>query len=460
MNAPHHKSLTINHRWLSIKEITRNWRNSIKEITRNWKNSTVTPVSCQWTRLFAVKRRMLIQTPWNKWSTGQLKTCWLTIDRRCTHSSFKNWLIELRYINFGVPAELLSAHTDRQIIIRLKNILSTVIIITRSSWIIEQVWDCISMAAPHNHHEQRSTTDYCCAWKRPLNQSSGVVVVREGERRTCAEPPEWNSQAELKVVSPCDRAQYRERKITEWLETQVPRLPRESFANYLKRCYAAAELQLKYNRKVYLGDEYQDPVDRFVFRLFMGARMRQSVTGVSWGIRWEEILLQLLREACVELANEGRLKVDPKLCNYPVQYPWLGKELTGQFELTDIPSQLDTITRMDSRWESRSVSTRYGLDYTGVTCSSTIPSNQEYPHCVSTRCIFIRHQSIYCICMSDHELKSAQCHFELDWQFRIICMDFGTRFDKLRLITFQSLDVSDLIPRQQAEPSPDHSQGT
>jgi hypothetical protein len=205
------------------------------------------------------------------------------------------------------------------------------------------------MAAQHNYHEQRPTTDYCCAWKRPLNQSSAVVVVRESERRKCAEPPDWTSQAELKVVNPHDRAQYRERKITQWLETQMPRLPRESFANYLKRCYATAELHLKYNKKVHLGDEYQDPVDRFVFRLFMGARMRQNVQGVSWGIQWEEILLQLLREACMELVDGGRLKLDPRLCNHPVQYPWPGKELTGQFELTDIPSQLDTITRMESR---------------------------------------------------------------------------------------------------------------
>lgn len=71
--------------------------------------------------------------------------------------------------------------------------------------------------------------------------------------------------------------------------------------------------------------------------------------GVSWGVDTEELVLQLLREACLALRENGDLPLDPKLSRNPTVFPWPPKETLQDFEYTKIPPQLDTVTRMDSR---------------------------------------------------------------------------------------------------------------
>lgn len=167
--------------------------------------------------------------------------------------------------------------------------------------------------------------------------------------RHCADNPDWDSHEQLKGIPPEHRKQFREQRITQWLETSVPRIDGENFGNYIKRCYAAAELELKQTKRMHIGDEYIHALDRFVFRLFMGSRSKQRLKGVSWGIPVEELVLQLLREECLEQYGDDYLQLEKRLCRNPTVFPWPPKKNLENFEFTKIPPQLDTITRMDSR---------------------------------------------------------------------------------------------------------------
>lgn len=81
---------------------------------------------------------------------------------------------------------------------------------------------------------------------------------------------------------------------------------------------------------------------------FFPFKSKQRVKGVSWGVDTEELVLQLLREACLALREAGDLQLDPKLNRNPHVPPWPPKAKLNDFEYTKIPPQLDTITRMDS----------------------------------------------------------------------------------------------------------------
>ncbi|KAG0590361.1 hypothetical protein M758_1G088500 [Ceratodon purpureus] len=194
-----------------------------------------------------------------------------------------------------------------------------------------------------------ANSDYCCNWDRPVRNGSDLVVYREGAVRHCADNPDWDTHVELKGVPPEHRKQFREQRITQWLESTVPRVHGERFCDYIKRCYLAAELELKQTKRMHLGDEYIHALDRFVFRLFMGFRSKQKVKGVSWGIAIEELILQLLREECLAQYEDGYLQLGKRLCRNPTVFPWPPRSKTESFENTKIPPQLDTITRMDSR---------------------------------------------------------------------------------------------------------------
>jgi hypothetical protein len=173
------------------------------------------------------------------------------------------------------------------------------------------------------------------------------VVYREGAVGHCAENPDWDTHRQLKCIAPDHRKQFREQRITQWLETSVPRVRGENFCNYIKRCYTAAELELKQTKRIHIGDEYIHELDRFVFRLFMGSRSKRRVKGVSWGIDIEELILQLLREECLNQHEEGYLQLEKRFCGNPTTWPPRTK--MENFEHTKIPPELDTITRMDSR---------------------------------------------------------------------------------------------------------------
>lgn len=196
---------------------------------------------------------------------------------------------------------------------------------------------------------QNHQTCHCCGYVHGRHERCGhIVLYSESETRHCAVPADWENHPELKQIKDYERRQFREQKLTQWLETQLPR-KFESFAHYIQRCYPTAALQLKQSHKMHLGDEYPHALDKYVFRLFMGARMRQHIQGVRWGVDKEELVLQLLREECQELVRDGYLKLDPEVFNSPSTSPWPEAEDMAKYEASYVPPQLDTITRMDSR---------------------------------------------------------------------------------------------------------------
>lgn len=178
--------------------------------------------------------------------------------------------------------------------------------------------DCCNATRAEEQYHNVINSEHCCNWDRPIRHGSDVVVYREGDVRHCANNPDWDTHGTLRTVAPEDRKQFREQQITQWLETSVPRMRGESLCAYLRRCYAAAELELKQTKRMHLGDEYIHALDRFVFRLFMGCRL-----GPVFGNILPDLFMKVVALSFVKEKESVTLFIP--LFNYPGQ-----KEQTKQ----------------------------------------------------------------------------------------------------------------------------------
>jgi len=176
-----------------------------------------------------------------------------------------------------------------------------------------------------------------------------VVVFQEHGRRNCAEDLDWDNHPALRDIKLCDRRSYRQQRLCQWLESECARRYGEDFASYLQRSYTLAYNYLRNVNRIHYGDEYPHLLDKFVYQLFTGSRMRQLKIGMLRDVETEELLLQFLREECKELVQEKALAIDPRKFNLPVTPPWPDPAEMARFERIKIPPKLTTLTEMDSR---------------------------------------------------------------------------------------------------------------
>lgn len=131
------------------------------------------------------------------------------------------------------------------------------------------------------------------------------------EYRPCTKPPDWANHPQLRNIKPENRHVFRHHKLQEWLSGVCCRQthePRESFDEYLVRCYAHANKELNRDGSRHLlGDALDlNHLDEWVYRLFHGVKLKLAKYGVIYGTDEEQLFLQLLREECVLL--EGQLR--------------------------------------------------------------------------------------------------------------------------------------------------------
>ena len=206
--------------------------------------------------------------------------------------------------------------------------------------------------------------DTPCRWSLDENQThspsgsrakesdpcaSSILVCSAQSGEPCATPPDWANHPCLKHVAPQDRRAFREEKIAEFLGGHVVKAKNECFCHYLVRCIAAAEQELKMQKKVYIGDDYLHHVDKLVFKLFYGARIAQTRVGMNWGVGTEELVLQLLREECAYLISQGMLKLDPNKFKAATTGPWPNREDAAIHTAQHVPHTLENFVEMDSR---------------------------------------------------------------------------------------------------------------
>ena len=128
----------------------------------------------------------------------------------------------------------------------------------------------------------------------------------------CAAPANWHHHPLLREVT--DRHGYRQSRIEDWLGNALRRHPDEKFGPYLYRASVFANTELKNRKKVCYGDEYKDPIDKFVMRLFYGTKLRMDRSDpVFLSVEDETLLLALLREECVKLNDAGDLRAERKV---------------------------------------------------------------------------------------------------------------------------------------------------
>ncbi|KAG0575209.1 hypothetical protein KC19_VG327200 [Ceratodon purpureus] len=134
---------------------------------------------------------------------------------------------------------------------------------------------------------------------------------------SCAVPLNWKYHPTLRQVPPEEQQNYRHAKIEEWLSTSHKRKPKENFGAYLWRASALANSELTHRKKQCWGDDYRDPLDRFVMRLFYGMKLKLERTeSIFLGIYEETDILDILREECEELSNKGQLPIDQRSILY------------------------------------------------------------------------------------------------------------------------------------------------
>lgn len=132
--------------------------------------------------------------------------------------------------------------------------------------------------------------------------------------KACAPRLNWSFHPDLRDIKPCDRKAYRQCKIQKWLDHLVERLPKECYGHYVGRAHAVASRELNKNavNRECMGDEFPHFLDRYVWRLWHGARLNMQKHGISLGDSTESFMLSLLREECEELFNERQIIPDPR----------------------------------------------------------------------------------------------------------------------------------------------------
>lgn len=124
--------------------------------------------------------------------------------------------------------------------------------------------------------------------------------------KPCIDPPDWFNDPQLSRVKECDIRNYRQCRLQRYLEHLVNRLPNEPFGAFIGRCFETADQELNFNNhsKQCIGDKYPHVLDRYVSRLWLGAKLKVSKNGVYISADEELVILQLLREECNELYEE------------------------------------------------------------------------------------------------------------------------------------------------------------
>lgn len=166
----------------------------------------------------------------------------------------------------------------------------------------------------HGFHEAHRNGDYgpqSKGYVRPGMSWWDRRSFHSGE--TCADPLDWDHHPLLRQVPQDERQNFRQTKLEEWLSTAHKRKSKERFGAYIWRASALANSELKHRKKQCWGDEYEDPLDKFVMRLFYGMTLKLERTeSVVLCVDEETHILQILREECDELSNSGQLPVDQR----------------------------------------------------------------------------------------------------------------------------------------------------
>lgn len=78
-----------------------------------------------------------------------------------------------------------------------------------------------------------------------------------------------------------------------------------------------ANSELKQRKKQCFGDEYTNPVDKFVMRLFYGMKLKlERSESIILGVDEETYVLEILREECEDLYKSGQLYPDQRNIQY------------------------------------------------------------------------------------------------------------------------------------------------
>lgn len=167
-------------------------------------------------------------------------------------------------------------------------------------------------------------------------QRPSGLVVRSMERTTGHDSAEPDGPSTLVENAPRverggadsnwimskERMEYRHSKIIGILDGIVHRLPKESFDEYLERCYSTANLALNKANKAITGDECEDLGDRWVTRFVKGFRLMSRLTGMGWNTEEEELLFKLVREECDMLTKQDIQFIDSRSSVRREKRPW------------------------------------------------------------------------------------------------------------------------------------------
>ncbi len=154
----------------------------------------------------------------------------------------------------------------------------------------------------------RPCSSSCC------NQPKPPPPRAKSPCRPCVPPLDWKGHPELSDIVPADHKKFRQCKLQTWLDHLAERMDQECYGHYIGRAHAMATRELNKNASARecMGDEYPHFLDRYVWRLWHGARLSMSKHGVIFHESEAHFLLQLLREECEELFNERHLIPDPR----------------------------------------------------------------------------------------------------------------------------------------------------
>lgn len=135
----------------------------------------------------------------------------------------------------------------------------------------------------------------------------------------CCDPPDWANHPDLRKVMQEDMRSYRQGRLQRWLDYLTNRLPCEPFGAFIGRAREAAEHELNRNNRHMecVGDEFPHYLDKYVWRMWKGAKLNLSKHGVHHSEAESMLLLELLREECDELFQRKEIDRDPTPMMHP-----------------------------------------------------------------------------------------------------------------------------------------------
>ncbi|XP_073392690.1 uncharacterized protein [Physcomitrium patens] len=199
-------------------------------------------------------------------------------------------------------------------------------------------------------HKNQTHSPYGSRGKETDSSASSIQVYSEHTGDPCASPPDWAHHPCLKTVPPQDRSIFRQKNILKWMGEYISPTPSESFCDYITRCIATAEQELKMQKKLHIGDDYHHHVDKLVFKLFYGSRIAMQRLGIQQKLGTEELVLRLLREECASQISQGFLRLDPSSFNNSSKTPtWPSREDVALHTVQQMPPGVENLAEMDSR---------------------------------------------------------------------------------------------------------------